>query len=67
MILENWDYKKVGNNLDLKECYIWLDEIRERAEKDNQEDKIFKCIDLCKLLIKEKITGYADERVKRGD
>ncbi|WP_434305908.1 hypothetical protein [Clostridium botulinum] len=53
--------------MDLKECYIWLDGIRERAEKDNQEDKIFKCIDLCKLLIKEKITGYADERAKRGD
>lgn len=50
--------------MNLKEAYIWLDEIKERAEKDTQEDEIIEAIDLCKLMIREKITGYADERVK---
>lgn len=49
--------------MNLREAYIWLDVIKEREEKDTCEDEIIDCIDLCKLMIKEKITGYADERV----
>lgn len=47
----------------LKEAYIWLDEIKEKL-KDNLVDEEIEAIQLCKLLIRGKITGYADERVQ---
>ncbi|MBM7869228.1 hypothetical protein JOC70_000697 [Clostridium pascui] len=50
--------------MNLKEAYIWLDVIKERMEADTCEDYIIDCLELCKLMIKEKVTGYADERVK---
>jgi hypothetical protein len=48
--------------LDIKKAYIWLDKIKEKC-KLNLIDEEIEAIDLCKLMIKEKTLGYADERV----
>ena len=49
--------------MDIREVYIWLEVIKERAEKDLQEDKVIECIEFCKKMIREKVTGYADESI----
>ena len=50
--------------MDLKAAYIWLDVIEEELEKDVAPDSEIECIKICKAMIREKITGFADEKVK---
>ena len=47
----------------LIETYIWLDVILDRLKEDLVPDTEIQAIELCKRLIKEKFTGYADEKV----
>lgn len=49
--------------MDLRDTYIWLDEIRDKCKNDLIDEEI-EAIEMCKLLIKEKVTKYADNRVK---
>ena len=55
-------YKEI-KLMDLKTAYLWLDEIKDKL-KDDLIDAEIDSLNLCKLMIREKITGYADERVK---
>mgnify|MGYP001345704318 CR=1 FL=1 len=48
--------------MNLKTAYIWIDEIEDKM-KDNLVDEEINALNMCKLAIRERITGYADERV----
>ena len=47
----------------LLEAYIWLDYIIEKLKKDLSPDAEIEALELSKRMIREKFTGYADEKV----
>ena len=47
----------------LVQAYIWLDVIIDKEKKDLAPDTEIQALELCKRLIKEKFSGYSDEKV----
>lgn len=50
--------------MDLKTAYIWLDELMEKLWDSELVDEEIEALKLCKLMIKEKTTGYSNNKVR---
>jgi hypothetical protein len=49
------------NRYSMTSTYVWLDVLKKRLEEDSAPDKEIEAIECCKSIIRQKITGYAED------